>query len=459
MLMCILEIGLNIKKDGFMKIAQVAPLWELVPPATYGGTELVVHLLTEEMVRLGHEVTLFAAKGSQTSARLIESCPAALRAMEGEHKEDKTHCNVIAYEMGMVGDVLKRARNGEFDIIHNHMGFQFLPFADLVDVPVVTTLHNALAPARIKELFLDNRQLPYISISDYQQVLWPELNYAGTIHHGINLSKFDPCFEVSNKDYFAFLGRLSPEKGPHSAIKIAKAVGKKIILAGKIDRVDKAYYEKEIEPLVDGDQVQYIGELNHEQKVEFLRNAALTLCPIEWAEPFGLVLIESMACGTPVLALKDGSIPEIIEQNVTGYIGTTIDELIEVARDYRRFDRKTVRTVTEQRFSVERMTQQHLELYDDAIKQMRLVKASDSKVEFKNHANLRRNTMANSMSLAGYRKLDAMGVSPTSTRHSTNTASTVVSVGTAKSLVKASILKKDDIKLGQNLGSTVPLSP
>jgi glycosyltransferase involved in cell wall biosynthesis len=435
-----------------MKIAQVAPLWELVPPATYGGTELVVHLLTEEMVRLGHEVTLFAAKGSQTSARLIESCPAALRAMEGEHKEDKTHCNVIAYEMGMVGDVLKRAHNGEFDIIHNHMGFQFLPFADLIDVPVVTTLHNALAPEKIKEIFLNNRQLPYISISDYQQVLWPELNYASTIHHGINLARFNASSVVDDNAYFAFLGRLSPEKGPHNAIKIAKAAGKKLLMAGKIDRVDKAYYDREIAPFVDGDQIQYIGEVNHEQKVELLRNAALTLCPIEWAEPFGLVLIESMACGTPVLALKDGSIPEIIEQNVTGYIGTSVDELIEAACDYRRFDRKTVRAVMEERFSVERMTQQHIELYEDLIKRSRLSKNADIR-PVQQQTTQRRNIIPNSMGVSGYRKLDAVGVA--AGRH-TNAASTMAVV--AKGLNKASILK-DDIKLGQTLGNSLPLSP
>lgn len=345
-----------------MRIAQIAPLWELVPPRTYGGTELVVHLLTEELVRRGHEVTLFAAGGSQTDAVLRVYSPKALRDLENDIKRDKTHCTVMASELFMLGDVFREA--GNFDIIHNHVGFQALPFADFVDTPVVTTLHNALAPKPVHKLFMRNAHLPYISISDYQQKLWPELNYAATIHHGIDLKRFTPNCEPAGKDYLAFLGRLSPEKGPHHAIHIAKALGKKLILAGKIDRVDQEFYDRELAHLVDGEQIRYIGEVDHEEKVALLSNAEATLCPVEWPEPFGLVLIESMACGTPVFALRDGSIPEVIDHGQSGYVADSVEELTRAVADCGRYDRRRVRQVAEERFSVERMASDHERLYE-----------------------------------------------------------------------------------------------
>lgn len=346
-----------------MRIAQVAPLWELVPPATYGGTELVVSLLTDELARRGHQVTLFAATGSHTGANLVECCPMGLRAMEEQFKMDKTHCTVMSYEMKMLQDVFQHA--GEFDVIHNHVGFQALPFASLVETPVVTTLHNALRPQVVYELYMKNKHLPYVSISDYQRKLWPELNYAATIHHGIDLVRFHPTFNTDDKNYLAFLGRLSPEKGPHLAIQVAKTLGMRLVMAGKIDRVDRIFYEKEVAHLVDGDQVCYIGELNHRQKVEFLRNAAATLCPVTWPEPFGLVMIESMACGTPVFALRDGSIPEVIDDWQSGYVCDSVGELIEAVRDWKRYDRRTVREVAETRFSKERMADDHERLYQE----------------------------------------------------------------------------------------------
>jgi glycosyltransferase involved in cell wall biosynthesis len=345
-----------------MRIAQVAPLWELVPPATYGGTELVVHLLTEEMVRRGHEVTLFAAAGSQTTANLEACAPMALRDMEEKTKLDKTHATVMAYEMKMLQKIFQRA--DEFDVIHNHLGYQMLPFANFTNTPVVTTLHNALDPEPVRDLFFKNAHLPYISISDYQQQLWPELNYAATIYHGIDLSRFTPCYKTQGKDYLAFLGRLSPEKGPHHAIRIAKALNKKLVLAGKIDRVDQVFYERELAHLIDGEQIRYIGELDHAQKVELLRNAAATLCPIEWPEPFGLVMIESMACGTPVFALRDGSVPEVIDQGVSGYVANSVEELQYAVGNWEDFDRQIVRTTAEKRFSVQRMVDNHLALYE-----------------------------------------------------------------------------------------------
>lgn len=345
-----------------MRIAQIAPLWELVPPQAYGGTELVVHLLTDGLVSRGHDVTLFAASGSDTAGRLRTYSPKPLRALEAAIKQDKTHCTVMATELRMLEDVF--TASGEFDVIHNHIGFQALPFASFTNTPVVTTLHNALAPAPVYELFMRNAHLPYISISHYQQALWPDLNYASTIYHGIDLKRFRASFSHEDKNYLAFLGRLSPEKGPQHAIHIARALGMKLILAGKVDRVDQAFYDRELAHLIDGEQIRYIGEVGHARKVALLSNAAATLCPVEWPEPFGLVMIESMACGTPVFALRDGSVPEVIDHGYSGFIADSVEALIEAVKDYRAFDRRLVRKIAEERFSVERMVLDHERLYE-----------------------------------------------------------------------------------------------
>lgn len=344
-----------------MRIAQIAPLWELVPPCTYGGTELVVHNLTETLVKRGHEVTLFAAQGSSTAAHLHPCAPISLRCMEERFKKDKTHCTVMGYELKMLETVFSHAE--QFDIIHNHIGFQALPFAQFVNVPVVTTLHNALEPEVIRELFDQNADLPYISISNYQRQLWPELNYAATIYHGIRMNSFKPDFETQNKDYFVFLGRLSPEKGPHLAIQIARALGAKLVMAGKIDRVDQIFYDQHVKPLVDGQQIQYMGEVDHFQKAELLRHARGVLCPVLWPEPFGLVMIEAMACGTPVFALRDGSVPEVVDHGVTGYVADSVEALAEAARHWKTYNRRKIRQVAERRFSSERMVDDHLKLY------------------------------------------------------------------------------------------------
>lgn len=354
-----------------MRIAQIAPLWELVPPQTYGGTELVVYNLTEELVRRGHEVTLFAAGGSTTSAHLQPCAPMPLRAMEERFKMDKTHCTVMGYELKCLEEAFSHL--DDFDIIHNHMGFQALPFAHLVHapchVPTVTTLHNALDPEVVREVFAANAQLPYISISNYQQQLWPELNYVSTIYHGIQMKRFKPSFEHRGKDYLVFLGRLSPEKGPHLAVRIAKMLGLKLILAGKIDQVDQVFYDQHVAPMVDGQQIQYIGEVDHFQKVELLRHAMATLCPVLWPEPFGLVMIESMACGTPVFALRDGSVPEVVDHGKTGYVSDSVEGLVEALKHWREYDRRLVRSIAEKRFSAERMVDDHLCVYTQLVEQ------------------------------------------------------------------------------------------
>ncbi len=344
-----------------MRIAQIAPLWELVPPRAYGGTELVAHLLTEGLVQRGHEVTLFAVAGSQTSGTLRAYAPQPLRELEETIIKDKTHCTVMASELNMLGDVFLEAER--YDVIHNHMGFQALPFVNFVDTPVVTTLHNALSPEPVRELFFKNAHQHYISISRYQQQLWPELQYAATIYHGIDLTRFAPKFALSGEPYLAFLGRLSPEKGPLQAIQVAQALGMKLLLAGKIDRVDRTFYESVLASQIDGTQIAYIGELGHTAKVEFLRNAVACMFPVQWAEPFGLVMIEAMACGTPVFALRNGSVPEVIDHGVSGYVADGLEELISAVRNYAHFDRRLVRQKAEERFSAQRMVVEHERLY------------------------------------------------------------------------------------------------
>lgn len=344
-----------------MRIAQIAPLWELVPPRAYGGTELVAYLLTEGLVQRGHEVTLFSVAGSQTSGHLRTYASQPLRELEETLNNDKTHCTVMASELNLLSDAFMEA--DRFDLIHNHMGFQALPFVNFVDTPVVTTLHNALSPEPVRELFLKNAHQHYISISRYQRQLWPELNYAATIYHGIDLKRFVPKYELSGEPYLAFLGRLSPEKGPLEAIQVAQALGLKLLLAGKIDRVDQAFYDAVLACQIDGTQIVYVGELEHAAKVEFLSNAVACLFPVQWPEPFGLVMIEAMACGTPVFALRNGSVPEVIDHGVSGYVADTVEALIDAVRQYAQFDRSMVRRRAEERFSSHRMVFEHERLY------------------------------------------------------------------------------------------------
>jgi glycosyltransferase involved in cell wall biosynthesis len=274
----------------------------------------------------------------------------------------------MASELTVLGDVFLEAER--YDVIHNHMGFQALPFVNFVETPVVTTLHNALSPEPVRALFLKNAHQHYISISRYQQRLWPELHYAATIYHGIDLSRFTPKFELSGEPYLAFLGRLSPEKGPLEAIQVAQALGMKLLLAGKIDRVDQIYYESVLASQIDGSRIIYVGELAHAAKVEFLRNASACLFPVQWPEPFGLVMIEAMACGTPVFALRNGSVPEVIDHGVSGYVADSVEALTTAVQGYARFDRRLVRRKAEERFSAQRMVAEHERLYQ------RLVNAS-----------------------------------------------------------------------------------
>jgi glycosyltransferase involved in cell wall biosynthesis len=338
-----------------MKIAQIAPLWEQVPPVTYGGTELVVSRLTEELVRRGHEVTLFASGDSQTLARLEAGSPRALRL-------DKEIQEPMMYELMHVGNVYQRA--SEFDIIHSHIGVWSLPLASVASTPTVHTLHGIFTRDNNK-VFRQYSTQPYISISDAQRLL--NINYVATVYNGISVEKFPFFAQAQDPPYLAFLGRFSPEKGPHHAIAIAKQTGWRLKMAGKVDVVDKEYFEKEIAPQIDGKQIEFLGELNHDQKAELLGNAAITLFPITWCEPFGLVMAESMATGTPVIAMNMGSVSEVIANGETGYVCQSYDEMAAMIPKALKLNRQKCREHVENKFSVTQMVNGYEAVYEKLV--------------------------------------------------------------------------------------------
>jgi len=330
--------------EKIMRIAQIAPLWERVPPPAYGGIELVVSRLTDELVRRGHEVTLFASGDSQTLARLQSVYPQAFRLNPAGNTDYYT------YELLQLSQVYEQA--AEFDIIHSHVGCTALPFAQSAKTPTLHTLHGALTPDSLK-LFSHYAQQAYISISNAQHQ--PELNYLATVYNGLDIQDYPFWSRPQEPPYLAFLGRLSPEKGPHHAIAIAKETGWPLKMAGKVDKVDRAFFEQEIAPHIDGKQIQYLGEATHAQKVELLGNAAVTLFPITWQEPFGLVMIESMATGTPVLGMALGSVPEVIAHGKTGFVCQSVAEMVSYLPEALDLDRQACRDHVASSFSVARM--------------------------------------------------------------------------------------------------------
>ncbi len=329
-----------------MKIAQIAPLWERVPPPAYGGIELVVGLLTDELVARGHEVTLFASGDSITSAKLESIHPQALR-LDPTIKE----CGI--YEMLQLAQVYERA--GEFDLIHSHMGCAALPYSKLTKTPTVHTLHGIFTPDNEK-LFVHAKSQPYVSISNAQREDRLGLNHVATVYNSIDVNSHH-FFPVADEPaYLAFLGRISPEKGPHHAIEIAKATGMTLKMAGKVDPVDIEYFETQIQPLVDGVQIQFLGEADHFMKNDLMGRAIATLFPITWREPFGLVTIESMAAGTPVIAMNLGSVPEVVADGVSGFICNNVAECIAAVAKIPQLSRSACREYVAYRFGVEQMT-------------------------------------------------------------------------------------------------------
>ncbi|MEH2177716.1 glycosyltransferase family 4 protein [Nostoc sp.] len=340
-----------------MRIAQVAPLWERVPPPAYGGIELVVGLLTDELVRRGHEVTLFASGDSISLAKLTSVHPRALRL-------DPTVKDYSIYEMLNLASVYERAE--EFDIIHSHIGHGALAYANLVTTPTVHTLHGTFNPDNEK-MFSFGKKQPYINISNAQREPRLGLNCIATVYNGIDVSSYEFHSQPEDPPYLAFLGRISPEKGAHLAIEIAKETGWHLKMAGKIDVVDVEYFEKEIKPHIDGEQIEYLGEANHAQKNALMGGAVATLFPITWREPFGLVMIESMASGTPVIAMKLGSTEEIISQGKTGFICNNIQECISAIDRVIELDRSACRRYVENLFSVKHMTDGYEAVYQQII--------------------------------------------------------------------------------------------
>lgn len=337
-----------------MRIAQVAPLYESVPPKLYGGTERIVSYITEELVRLGHDVTLFASADSNTRARLIPGCAQALRLADVKDQ--------VAPHLALIERVYKLAN--EFDLIHFHLDYLHFPISRRENRATVTTLHGRLDLPEIEPLHREFKEMPLISISEAQRIPLSFSNWQGTVHHGLppHLLHFHPQPE----GYLAFLGRISPEKRVDLAIEIAQKAGHRLRIAAKIDRADAVYFET-IRSLFFEPCVEYIGEISDREKNGFLGNAKALIFPIDWPEPFGLVMIEALACGTPVIAFERGSVNEILEHGKTGFIVRTVEEAVQAVGRLNEIDRSYCRKAFESRFSAERMARNYVCIYEQIL--------------------------------------------------------------------------------------------
>jgi glycosyltransferase involved in cell wall biosynthesis len=340
-----------------LRIAQVAPLYESVPPKLYGGTERVVANLTEALVEAGHDVTLFASGDSETSARLVPCCEKALR-LNNHAVTDR-----LAHHFVMLEEVLERA--DQFDIIHFHIDYLHFPLSKLSDLVHVSTLHGRLDSPDLAALFRKYKNMPLISISLSQRKPLPWVNWIGNVYHGLSADLL-PLGD-GRGNYLAFLGRISPEKRVDRAIEIAKRLNMPLKIAAKVDATDSAYYEREIKHLLNTPNVEFVGEINEQQKGEFLGNAYAYLFPIDWPEPFGLTMIESMACGTPTIAFRRGSVPEVITNGVSGFIVDTLDDAVNAVRQAVTLDRAACRAEFMKRFSASKMAQQYAKLYEATV--------------------------------------------------------------------------------------------
>lgn len=334
-----------------LRIAQVAPLFETVPPRLYGGTERVVSYLTEELVRRGHEVTLFASGDSTTRARLVAPCPSSLRLTAAVVPE--------AHHVMMLEQVFGRA--DEFDVVHFHLDFLHFPLARRHQVAHLTTMHGRLDLPDIHPLFREFADIPLVSISDAQRGPMAWARWQGTVYHGLPRELY--ALTEKPGDHLAFLGRIAPEKGIEQAVEIARRVGRRLRVAAKVDRADRRYYETRVASLLADPLVEYVGEIGEREKGEFLGGASALLFPVDWPEPFGLVMIEALACGTPVIALRRGSVPEIIEDGVTGFVVDSVEEAIRAVARVPEVSRTRCREVFERRFSVERMASDYVAIY------------------------------------------------------------------------------------------------
>lgn len=340
-----------------MRIAQVAPLIESVPPKTYGGTERVVHYLTEELHRLGHDVTLFASGDSRTDADHVAVVEHSLRTAPAPRDS-------IFWHQRQLMEVARMA--DRFDIIHFHTDFSHFSVMRFLNTPHVTTLHGRLNLPDIDIVFDEFQDAPVVSISDSQRAPLPRAQWVGTVYNGTPAANY--TYRQRSGDYFAFLGRFSPEKGPERAIEIAKRVGTPLKMAAKIDPIDAEYFETRIQPHLAHPLIEYIGEVDEQGKNELLGHAKATLFPIDWPEPFGLVMTESMACGTPVVAFRNGSVDEVMKDGVSGFIVDTLDEAIDAANKIGDIDRRKCRLYFQERFTVEAMALGYIEVYEKLLK-------------------------------------------------------------------------------------------
>jgi glycosyltransferase involved in cell wall biosynthesis len=346
------EIRLRFGKVNSMQIAQIAPLTEAIPPKLYGGTERVVSWLTEELIALGHDVTLFASGDSQTSAKLEAIWPRALR-LDGAVRDPN------ALHMAMLEHVYRRA--ADFDVLHFHLDYYPFSLFSRQSTPFVTTLHGRLDLPEHQPTFDTFNTVPVVSISNSQRRPLPQANWVRTVHHGLPERLLMPT--RAKPSYFAFLGRIAPEKGIDRAIRIAEHCGMPLKVAAKVDSSDHDYYNETIAPMMKTANVEFIGEINDKQKPEFLGGASVLLVPIDWPEPFGLVMIEAMACGTPVIAFNRGSVPEIIEDGLTGFVVEDINGAIGAVDRLGHLSRDRIRKRFEERFTARRMAQDYLSVY------------------------------------------------------------------------------------------------
>jgi glycosyltransferase involved in cell wall biosynthesis len=335
-----------------MRIAQVAPLHESVPPKLYGGTERVVSYLTEELVARGHEVTLYASADSVTRARLVAAAPQALRL-------DSSCRDPLAYHYAMLERLLRD--RDEFDLIHFHTDYLHYSLARHFGLPQVTTLHGRLDLPELGVLYREFSEMPVVSISSAQRGPLPHAHWVGTVHHGLPPDLYE--FRERPNGYLAFLGRVSPEKGLDQAIEIATRLGMTLRVAAKVDRADRDYYVHKIAPLLHNPFVEFIGEISEAEKSDFLGGALALLFPIEWPEPFGLVLIEAMSCGTPVVAYRRGSVAEIIRDGENGFVVDTPDQAVMAVKRLSELSRVRCRKAFDERFTTRRMTDDYLEIY------------------------------------------------------------------------------------------------
>lgn len=346
-----------------MRIAQITPLIESVPPPKYGGTERVVSVLTEELVHRGHEVTLFATADSKTRARLIPCSSESLRCALADHNPDQRAWLQTNFHLAELGEVCKRL--SEFDVIHSHLDSMAFPFGASCPCPFVSTTHGRLDLPEIQQVYRAFSSVPLISISRSQRASFAEVNWVGTVYNAICPDAF--TFNPTPGTYLAFLGRISPEKGPAHAIDLAIRTGLPLKIAAKVDPADREYFESVIRPRLKHPLVEYIGEIGDAEKDEFLGGALAYLFPIEWPEPFGITMIEAMACGTPVIALRWGSVPEVVADGVTGFIGDTLDDLEAAIGRVHTIDRHACRRRVEEHFSHTVMADGYEAIYQQLI--------------------------------------------------------------------------------------------